>query len=172
MSKTDDVFWREFGAILILLTLFGFGMYFLASSIGGKAYAKLIADPDAIAERIAPVGRSRIGDPAGQTQTQTPTRVATAAPGAAPRSGSEVYDATCMVCHGTGVAGAPKLSDGAAWTPRAAQGFDALVNSVIDGKGVMPPKAGNSALTEDEIRAAVSHMLKGAGVEAPGAPAG
>ena len=68
MSKADDVFWRQFGIILILLTVFGFGMYFVANSIAGKAYAKMNSSPDAVLARIAPVGESRVGDPAAQTQ--------------------------------------------------------------------------------------------------------
>ena len=169
MSKADDVFWRQFGVVLILLTLFGFAMYFVANAIGGQAYAKMRSAPDAVAERIAPIGQSRIGDPAGQTQA--PAQAASAAPAAGaatPRSGSEIYQTACMACHATGVAEAPLLGDAAAWTERAAQGFDALVGSVIAGKGAMPPKAGNPALTEDDIRSALSYMLQEAGVEAAG----
>ena len=79
MSKADDVFWRQFGVILILLTVFGFAMYFAANSIAGDAYAKMNDDPDAVLARIAPVGESRIGDPAGQTQAPAQTTVTTAA---------------------------------------------------------------------------------------------
>ena len=79
MSKADDVFWRQFGVILILLTVFGFGMYFAANSIAGGAYAKMNDDPDALLARIAPVGKSRIGDPAGQTQAPAQTAATTAA---------------------------------------------------------------------------------------------
>ena len=46
VSKADDVFWRQFGVILILLTVFGFAMYFVANSIGGNAYAKMRSNPD------------------------------------------------------------------------------------------------------------------------------
>ena len=66
MSKADDVFWRQFGVVLILLTVFGFAMYFVANSIGGQAYAKMRNNPDTVAARIAPTGQSRIGDPAAQ----------------------------------------------------------------------------------------------------------
>lgn len=82
MSKADDVFWRQFGIILILLTVFGFGMYFVANSIAGKAFAKMNSSPDAVLARIAPVGESRVGDPA--VQTQAPAQTAAAAPSAAP----------------------------------------------------------------------------------------
>ena len=79
MSKADDVFWRQFGVLLILLTVFGFAMYFVANSIAGKAYAKMHDDPDAVLARIAPVGKSRIGDTAAQTQAPAQTAATTAA---------------------------------------------------------------------------------------------
>ena len=92
MSKADDVFWRQFGVILILLTVFGFGMYFAANSIAGGAYAKMNDDPDAVLARIAPVGESRIGDPTGQTQaparTATTTAAATATQAEEPKTGT------------------------------------------------------------------------------------
>src|SRR3954469_16239771 len=76
--------------------------------------------------------------------------------------GKAVYDKVCVACHAAGVANAPKFGDKAAWAPRAATGKAALVASVKNGKGVMPPKAGNAALTDDEIGAAVDFMLSAA----------
>lgn len=72
--------------------------------------------------------------------------------------GKAVYDKTCVACHATGVANAPKLGDKAAWAPRVAAGKDALVASVKNGKGVMPPKAGAN-LADDDIQAAVDYIL-------------
>jgi cytochrome c5 len=57
------------------------------------------------------------------------------------------------------VANSPKLGDKAAWAARIQTGLDAMVQSVIKGKGAMPPKAGNPALSEAEIRAAVEFMV-------------
>ena len=37
-------------------------------------------------------------------------------------SGKAIFEANCAVCHGTGVAGAPKIGDKAAWAPRLTQG--------------------------------------------------
>jgi cytochrome c5 len=73
--------------------------------------------------------------------------------------GKKVYDTTCTACHTAGVAGAPKLGNKADWAPRLKQGTDALVQSVIKGKGAMPPKAGNPALSDAEIRAAIDFMV-------------
>jgi cytochrome c5 len=82
---------------------------------------------------------------------------ATGAAGAA--DGKAVYEKTCVVCHAAGVANAPKLGDKAAWAPRVATGKDALLKSVVTGKGAMPPKAGNADLKDDDIKAAIDYML-------------
>lgn len=73
--------------------------------------------------------------------------------------GKAVYDKTCVACHASGVANAPKLGDKTAWAPRVATGKEALVASVVKGKGAMPPKAGAAGLKDDEIAAAVDYML-------------
>ncbi|HEX5128520.1 MAG TPA: cytochrome c oxidase subunit II [Usitatibacter sp.] len=93
-----------------------------------------------------------------------PQQVAAAAPAAAagPVDGKATYEATCNVCHGAGVAGAPKLGDKAAWAPRIKQGIDALHNSALKGKGAMPPKGGNAALSDEAVKAAVDHMVAAA----------
>ena len=87
MSKADDVFWRQFGMVLILLTVFGFAMYFVANSIASDAFAKMYSDPTAVAARIAPVGQSRVGDPAAQTQA--PERTAALAVDATSETASQ-----------------------------------------------------------------------------------
>jgi cytochrome c5 len=76
-----------------------------------------------------------------------------------PASGKGVYDASCAACHGTGVAGAPKLGDKAAWASRVKTGSDALYASAIKGKGAMPAKGGNAGMSEADVRAAVDYMV-------------
>ena len=66
---------------------------------------------------------------------------------------------SCMACHATGVAGAPKLGDKAAWAPRIKQGMDTLVQSALKGKGAMPPKGGNASLSDADVRAAIEFMV-------------
>jgi cytochrome c5 len=73
--------------------------------------------------------------------------------------GKTVFDSTCTACHATGVAGAPKLGDKAAWAPRIKQGVDTLVQSALKGKNAMPPKGGNTALSDADVRAAVEFMV-------------
>jgi len=86
----------------------------------------------------------------------------TAALGAA-GSGQDTYGKACVVCHGAGVAGAPKLGDKGDWGPRIAQGNDMLYDHAIKGytgkKGMMPPKGGNTALADADVKAAVDYMV-------------
>jgi len=73
--------------------------------------------------------------------------------------GKAVYDQTCVACHMQSVAGSPKLGDKAAWAPRIKTGTDSLMQSVLKGKGAMPPKGGNASLNEAQVRAAVEFMV-------------
>ena len=77
--------------------------------------------------------------------------------------GEAVYQSACAVCHATGIAGAPQLGDQELWRDRAAAGAEALYGNAINGfqgtTGVMPPRGGNAALNEAEVRAAVDYML-------------
>ena len=89
-----------------------------------------------------------------------------AEPAPAPRNGEQVVQSQCVLCHGPGVGGAPKVGDRKAWGARAQAGLDNLVRSAIRGRGAMPPSGGLSDLTEAELRAAIAYMLRQSGVDA------
>jgi cytochrome c5 len=76
-----------------------------------------------------------------------------------PRDGAAVYNAVCMACHASGVAGAPKTGDKAAWAPRLATGNAALLKTATNGKGAMPPRGGAADLSDAELKAAVEYMI-------------
>ena len=78
------------------------------------------------------------------------------------KAGEEVYKAQCLVCHGAGVAGAPKLGDAAAWGARIATGYEALLNSALKGKGAMGAQGGGD-FEDAEIGRAVVYMANAAG---------
>ncbi|UYF99923.1 MULTISPECIES: c-type cytochrome [unclassified Halomonas] len=67
--------------------------------------------------------------------------------------------ARCATCHATGIARSPKLGDASAWRERLAQGRETLYQSVILGKGVMPPR-GASTASDDELKAMVDYMIE------------
>ena len=126
---------------------------------------------EAIAKRLKPVGEvvvdssqpapaeAAVAAPAKTAAAPVPAaQPAVAAKGEAGK-GKSVYEATCMVCHAAGVAGAPKAGDKAAWAPRMKSGMSTLYASSIKGKNAMPPKGGNLALTDADATAAVDYMV-------------
>ncbi|MDR1849337.1 MAG: c-type cytochrome [Zoogloeaceae bacterium] len=115
------------------------------------------SDPK-IAERIAPVARFELGAPAATASEAAPHETeGTAAPEG--KDGATVYAQLCKTCHDIGLSGAPKLGDHAAWAPRIATGMDALYQSSLNGKNVMPPKGGNTSLSDEEVKSAVDFMV-------------
>ncbi len=180
MSKADDIFWKEFGIILLLLFAFAVAMFIIARGIGATTMVRMQTGAESVAARIQPVGQVRVGDPTEQSAAE-PVEVAAVAPetvqAAASASGSNVaaadaapgetvYHGLCHACHAAGLVGAPKPDDTEAWKERAEKGLDAMVAIAIQGLGGMPPRGGNPALTDEEIRQAIRYMLVQAGVEA------
>ena len=76
-------------------------------------------------------------------------------------AGKKLYESACMACHAAGIAGAPKFGDKAAWAARSTVGVDALVASVIKGKGIMAARGGSQA-TDAELKQTVEYMLAAA----------
>ena len=74
--------------------------------------------------------------------------------------GKRVYESTCMACHGTGVANAPKFGDKKAWAMHLTHGTEHVYENALKGKGAMPPKGGNLTLSEAEVKTAVDYMLE------------
>lgn len=77
--------------------------------------------------------------------------------------GKKVYETACKLCHEGGLAGAPRMDDTAEWRKRAEKGMETLVKHAIEGfqgeTGVMPPKGGQSQLSDEEVAAAVRFMV-------------
>ncbi|MCG3188763.1 MAG: hypothetical protein LKCHEGNO_00919 [Burkholderiaceae bacterium] len=80
------------------------------------------------------------------------------------KTGEQVFQAQCTVCHSSGALGAPKLGDAAAWAPRIKTGFDTLLQAALKGKGSMPAQGGGDA-TDFEIARAVVFMANKAGAK-------
>jgi len=109
------------------------------------------ADPaafsaEAVTARLQPVGKVEFG----------------AAGAGAAKSGEELVKEVCAACHQAGVANAPKLGDKAGWAPRLKLGLDGLLQSVINGKGAMAPRASTS-FTDQELASAIVFMANQAG---------
>ena len=78
-------------------------------------------------------------------------------------AGKATYDASCATCHKTGLMGAMKLGDKAAWAPHIKQGVAVMVTNSVTGykgaMGTMPPTGGNAKLTDTQIADAVAYMI-------------
>ena len=128
-----------------------------------------------VARAVAYMGNS------GGASFKEPAAEAAAAPGAGASKidvvkGQATYTGNCAACHGSGVAGAPKLGDKAAWAPRIQQDFEVLYAHALNGIRAMPAKGGNATLAEADLASAVAYMVKEVGGKIPdmapgGAPA-
>ena len=78
-------------------------------------------------------------------------------------SGEQVYKKSCVNCHGTGVAGAPKVGDAVAWSSRIAKGAEVLYKSAIKGISgtAMMARGTCGACSDEELKAAVDFMVSG-----------
>jgi len=133
---------------------------YMANQSGGKlkepAAPKRAAKPAAAQQQQAQAPAAKpAAAPASEAK---PAPAAAAQAKAAAADGKAVYDKVCFACHAQGLAGSPKPGDKEAWAPRIKQGTPALVESVVKGKGAMPPKAGSPALTDAEIRDVVEYL--------------
>ena len=110
---------------------------------------------EVVFENIKPVGQVYV---AGESEPEPePAAAETAAAG--PKSGDEIYNASCAACHATGAAGAPKTGDAAAWAPRIAKGMDMLMTNATNGLNAMPPKGLCMTCSNDELQAAVEYII-------------
>ena len=80
-----------------------------------------------------------------------------------PKNGNDLFESVCKTCHGTGLAGAPKAGDKAAWGPRIAEGKPTLYQHALNGyngkTGMMPAKGGRTDLPDDLVKQGVDYMV-------------
>jgi cytochrome c5 len=139
-------------AVLFAFIIPIFGIVLLVMYVGADPRPNAGSDAkseEAIARRIMPVGMVEIKDASGA---------------AAVRTGEQVFNAQCTACHTAGVAGAPKVGDEAAWTPRIKTGYEALLTSALKGKGAMGPQGGGQ-FKDVEVGRAVVFMANKAGAK-------
>ena len=155
-ALSDVEFFQMFGLVLGALVLFTVIIMVLANVLdSGKAVTEYTTRQ--LESRIAPVGTVRLSAddpaPAAAAASDAPAAMAEA------KSPKELVDMACAACHIAGVAGAPKFDDAAAWQARLGErGMDGLIASVINGRGGMPARGG-SALSDEELAAAVEYMV-------------
>ena len=158
---TDRDFYRVFAGLLGALGALTVVLFILATMIvsGANLHQQGPEADKALAQRIKPIGEVQVGSAGMMNNVIASANAAPAAGG-----GKAIYDATCATCHAAGIAGAPKTGDKAAWKDRIAKGMATLDTHAIKGfqgkAGFMPPKGGNAALKDEDVKAAVKYMVE------------
>ena len=173
MAKPDRHFMNVFSAVLgglVAIALVLIGISRLVDS--GPKGARDTEDPlmqASAEERIRPFAQVAVAGEDNSAKDIRKTAVAVAAtPAGAPAAGQPMdgktaFQTVCSACHGSGIAGAPKVGDKAAWAPRIAKGIATLDQHAIEGfqgtSGVMPAKGGRPDIADDAVKAAVEYMV-------------
>ncbi|MGI9320015.1 MAG: c-type cytochrome [Thiogranum sp.] len=156
MSHEDKVFFSSFIGVLVVLVMIAFAFYFIADMVTSDMDTGGRLRQAKIDENIKPVGQVNVGTaPASGEAAETVA--------AGPRSGEQVYNASCLACHSTGIAGAPKVGDQATWAARAAKGIDGMLATAVSGLNAMPPKGTCADCSDEELKAAIVYMLSESG---------
>jgi cytochrome c5 len=155
-GNSGSTIWQV--VLVIVGSIIGFTLLvaliaYLFSGGGADTSAEAVAeDRTQVEENIAPLASVEVAsaDAVGEKAEKT---------------GEEIVNGSCAMCHGTGMMESPKLGDAGQWEPRIAQGYDTLVNNAINGIRNMPAKGGNAALTDKEVARAVAYMANQAGAD-------
>jgi cytochrome c5 len=159
--KEDSAFLRKFSGVIVGFIILTVALIFLARYLQPESSAEDNPSRGILAEkRISPVGAVRAGEEGAAALAAAEASVAAAAPAAeAVVDGETVYGGLCKTCHDAGVAGAPLAGSEIMAARLAEKGLDGMVQNAINGINAMPPRGGNMALTDEQIKAAVEFML-------------
>ena len=110
---------------------------------------------DDIAKRLEPVGKVCV-----QGQECKGMEVTASVGGGGGMTPDDIIAKHCSACHGTGLLGAPKIGDAAAWKERADHqgGLDGILAKAITGINAMPPKGTCMTCTDEELKGAIEKM--------------
>lgn len=165
MSEAEDVAFKEMFPLVIGL-LAGLAVFFIVianiiADSGPNVYAPAGMTPEqAIAHRVAPIGKVNMGGPMLAEPESGAAAEATTYEGPA-----QVYDAVCAACHDAGIAGAPELGDASVWQQRleAHGGFEGVYQNALNGLNAMPARGGAN-ISDEQLENAVRYILEESGV--------
>ncbi len=166
-KRHDQHFYDSFLLVFGALFVFTVAVYWIAMAIadnepgsynrGGAVQEQLID------QRLAPIGDVQIaGTSASQMAAPAPAPAGGSA-NAAVLTGKQIWEGTCSACHTSGLLGAPKIGDKAAWAPRLAEGLKTLESHALNGYKQMPARGGNKDLTDAQVIKALEYMLSQSG---------
>jgi cytochrome c5 len=110
---------------------------------------------DDIAKRLEPVGQVCV-----QGKECPGMEVTATAGGGGAKTPDDIIAKHCNACHGSGLLGAPKIGDSAAWKERADHqgGLDGILAKAITGINSMPPKGTCADCSDEELKGAIKKM--------------
>lgn len=169
MSKSDQTTLRQFAIMISGLIVLAVILIFTSLWIHESEPREINPnEPAQISARIAPAGAVYAGN-TGRAAMQAAADAANKAAASqvaygGTTDGKEIYNHLCTSCHTSGVAGAPKTGDKGMWGARIAQGMDTLVKHATEGYhgpdgNYMPPKGGNPALSDEQVKNAVHWIV-------------
>ena len=154
---------KQLAIVVVVALLVPIALIVLLSQLVTGIMPSGTSDADnKVLTRIQPFGQVTLADASAPSGNQ---------------SGEQVYQAVCKTCHESGLAGAPKVGDKAAWAPAIKKGYETLAQHAVKGfqspGKVMPAKGGNADLADVEVQRAVVYMANqsGASFKEPPAPA-
>ncbi|MUV13157.1 c-type cytochrome [Noviluteimonas gilva] len=167
MRNYDLDFLKKFSMVIGILAALTLALILFAHHLQGT----LVPEQDpAVAkrtlDRIAPAGAVYAGQTGAAAQAAAVAAAATKAASqvayGGTMDGGAIFGNLCTGCHTSGAGGAPTMTV-ASFGARASKGKDTLYKHAIEGftgeGGHMPPKGGNPALTDDQVKATVDWML-------------
>jgi cytochrome c5 len=165
--KQDQKFFDLYSLVIGALALFLLGIFVVSMKMSSLTQDIYTSDTeeyrDMVADRLQPFGQVYL--PGEELQADEPIveEAVAVEPVATALSGPQVFNEACIACHGSGIGGAPTLTDSQNWAPRIEQGIDVLYQHAIEGytgqAGYMPPKGARLDLSDAEVNAAVDYML-------------
>ena len=165
MSNTrssDTHFFNSFSLVLGILILFAIILFGIARSIGADTQGQaVLLEPlhlQDVRANIAPLAHVAVAGKDNSALAIVPAPAVGASAADVPTTGEQAFTKVCSACHATGVNGAPKMGDHAAWGPRIALGKETLYKDAMAGKGSMPPKGGTT-WPDATIRMTVDYMV-------------
>ena len=161
-ESSDTQFFNSFSLVLGVLIFFAIVLFAVARSVGKDTQSEnVLLEPlhiQEVQQNIEPFAHVAIAghDNSALAALTAPKSDTPAAD--IPSTGEQAFKKVCSACHESGINGAPKAGDHAAWGPRIAQGKAALYAHAIAGKGSMPPRGG-ATWPDATVRMAVDYMV-------------
>jgi cytochrome c5 len=172
----DKKFFDTFMLVLGILVVVTVGLFVLSRNVAARTQElQVLGDPfvmAAVSERIQPVRKLAVAgkdnsalaplQPAGGSAGEG---ASTAAAGTSGKemSGEDVFAAACVVCHGSGVAGAPRWATQRHGRHASRRAKPCCTNmrcrATRARPASCPPRVGRADLTDQSVIAAVDHMV-------------